>query len=256
MQDAENDGASIQGKRSLLVSGVVTLLASSPFLARLFYEEVVLTYEQGPQMLGFSMMHIMPYAIIFGFLSLIALHIWILIALAEIVCAAWKRQRLRRAVEFVLAVALFSVLLAYTPYGWWRFLIFQTVGPGKHGGSQLKFAAESGELYNVRALVGCGIRVDALEDDETTALMSASAAGHLNVVKYLVNAGAPVNYQERSLGRNALMSAVKMDHPSVVSYLLKCGADRTLPDKAGRTALDMAREKKDPRMLAASEAKQ
>lgn len=256
MQDAETDGASLQRKRPLLVSGVVILLASSPFLARILYEEVILTYEQGPQMLGFSMMHIMPTVMILGILSLIALHIWILIAIAEIACAAWKHQRVRRAVEFVLAVALLSVLLAYIPYGWWRFLLFQTVGPGKHGGSQLSFAAVSDELYNVRALVGYGIRVDALEDGGTTALMSASAAGHLHIVKYLVSAGASVNYQESSLGRNALMDAVEMDHPTVVSYLLKCGADRTLPDKAGRTALDMARENKDPRILAVFKTKQ
>jgi len=42
-----------------------------------------------------------------------------------------------------------------------------------------------------------------------------------------------------------------MGHPDVVAYLLTAGADRTLTDSDGKTALDIAQEKNDKRVLAA-----
>ena len=116
-----------------------------------------------------------------------------------------------------------------------------------------------GELYNVRTIVKNGVRVDDTGQDGTTALMQASTAGQLNVVKYLVGAGAAINYQAGAvanyqgniLGRSALMDAAEAGRSDVVAYLLRAGADRTLVNRDGKTALDIAQEKNDKKVLAA-----
>jgi|GEM_PF-4425893 hypothetical protein len=50
------------------------------FTTRIAYEKTVLTWLNGPQMIGFSMMHMFPTFFIFGALSCYGLMIWPLIA--------------------------------------------------------------------------------------------------------------------------------------------------------------------------------
>jgi uncharacterized protein len=78
-----------------------------------------------------------------------------------------------------------------------------------------------------------------------TALIAAAHRGHVDVVRALIAAKAPLNHVN-NLGRTALLEAVVLgnggrEHTAVVEALVKAGADVTLPDRHGTTALGHAR---------------
>lgn len=80
-----------------------------------------------------------------------------------------------------------------------------------------------------------------------TALIAAAHLGHDEVVRLLIEAGAPLNHVN-NLGWTALIEAVILGdgglrHQKTVAHLVKAGADRSIADRGGRTPLDHARQR-------------
>ncbi|WP_316295130.1 ankyrin repeat domain-containing protein [Aestuariicoccus sp. MJ-SS9] len=78
-----------------------------------------------------------------------------------------------------------------------------------------------------------------------TALIAAAHLGHVEVVRRLIAAGAPLDHIN-NLHWTAVMEAVVLgdggpDHRAVLDALLDAGADRTLADRDGLTPLQHAR---------------
>jgi ankyrin repeat protein len=78
-----------------------------------------------------------------------------------------------------------------------------------------------------------------------TALIAAAHLGHVEIVRALIAAKAPLNHVN-NLGWTALLEAVVLGngggkHTATVEALVKAGADVTLPDRHGTTALGHAR---------------
>jgi ankyrin repeat protein len=78
-----------------------------------------------------------------------------------------------------------------------------------------------------------------------TALIAAAHRGHVDVVRTLIAAKAPLNHVN-DLGRTALLEAVVLgnggrNHTATVEALVEAGADVTLADRQGITALQHAR---------------
>lgn len=78
-----------------------------------------------------------------------------------------------------------------------------------------------------------------------TALIAAAHLGHVEVVRRLIAAGAPLDHIN-NLGWTALMEAVILgdggrNHQQVVRLLLEAGADRSIADRSGVTPLAQAR---------------
>ncbi|AZQ66600.1 ankyrin repeat domain-containing protein [Silicimonas algicola] len=78
-----------------------------------------------------------------------------------------------------------------------------------------------------------------------TALIAAAHLGHVEVVRRLVAAGAPLDHVN-NLHWTAVMESVVLgdggsDHLAVLDVLLSAGADRTLADRNGLTPLDHAK---------------
>ena len=77
-----------------------------------------------------------------------------------------------------------------------------------------------------------------------TALIAAAHLGHAEVVRRLINAGAPLDHIN-NLHWTAVMEAVVLgdggpDHQAVLDALLSAGADRSLADRDGVTPLQHA----------------
>jgi hypothetical protein len=77
-----------------------------------------------------------------------------------------------------------------------------------------------------------------------TALIAAAHLGHAEVVRRLIDAGAPLDHIN-NLHWTAVMEAVVLgdggpDHQAVLDALLSAGADRTLADRDGVTPLQHA----------------
>ena len=77
-----------------------------------------------------------------------------------------------------------------------------------------------------------------------TALIAAAHLGHAEVVKTLIDAGAPLDHVN-NLGWTALIEAVILGdggprHQQTVRHLVAAGADEAVPDRQGVTPLDHA----------------
>lgn len=78
-----------------------------------------------------------------------------------------------------------------------------------------------------------------------TALIAAAHLGHHEVVRRLIEGGAPLDHVN-NLGWTALIEAVILgdggpDHVQTVRYLVEAGADLTIPDGNGVSALQHAK---------------
>ena len=78
-----------------------------------------------------------------------------------------------------------------------------------------------------------------------TALIAAAHLGHHEVVKMLIDAGAPLDHVN-NLHWTALIEAVVLgnggpDHVKTVEYLINAGADQSIGDRHGQTPLELAK---------------
>jgi ankyrin repeat protein len=103
-------------------------------------------------------------------------------------------------------------------------------------------AAQNGHVDAVRRLLDAGANPDAADKGGYTALMLAASNNHADVVELLLSRGAMVDAQEQTQGFTALIWAAQQGKTEAVEALLRHGADKTLPDLAGKTALDQATE--------------
>ena len=79
----------------------------------------------------------------------------------------------------------------------------------------------------------------ATDQEERTALMSASLDGDTNKVRALLKLGADINAPDGK-GRTALMFAVINRHAGTAKALLDAGADMSVRANDGATALSLA----------------
>lgn len=106
-------------------------------------------------------------------------------------------------------------------------------------------AAVADDPETMSAALAAGNRADLVTSRwDGTALIAAAHLGHDEVVRRLIAAGAPLDHIN-NLGWTALIEAVVLGdggprHRAVVAALLAAGADRTIPDRDGRTPLMLA----------------
>jgi ankyrin repeat protein len=114
------------------------------------------------------------------------------------------------------------------------------------GKGPLCYAVARGFAKVAGVLLDHAIDVNQRYGNDLTALMWA--AGHEDgagssdvgdVVTLLIKRGARLNDQDNR-GRSALMIAASLGHEKAVDVLLAQGADRSLRDKSGKTAADLA----------------
>ena len=98
----------------------------------------------------------------------------------------------------------------------------------------------TGTVQDVEAAIRNGADVNALDLNGMTPLMWA---GSPEVVAALLKAGADINAQDSYYGRTTLMGwIIYTEDPEAINVLLDAGADAKVKDKAGKTALDYAKE--------------
>ena len=95
---------------------------------------------------------------------------------------------------------------------------------------RLERSARGGKVAHLQRLLGSGLAVDSVADEEgQTALIAAAESGELRVVRMLLDAGANVNHRNRG-GECALSAAVESASvdgrmlPDLVQMLLDAGA--------------------------------
>lgn len=110
-------------------------------------------------------------------------------------------------------------------------------------------AAMSGNIAAVRALLGQGANIEAIDDScGCTALAGAAANGQADMVKFLLDKGAKIDAGEGGSG-TALFRAVEGDRTELVNLLLDKGANVDAADHMGTTPLMEAVEKNQPALV-------
>lgn len=167
--------------------GLVVVVMSLWFTVRLVWEQTVLTWDQGPQLVGFSLIHsnsgiLLPLAFLGGLF-------WI----AGVAIFAARSRSFGTTTGTLVVLYGLTWLLVETPYGFWQRLFIEKLAYGAHAPDFLTFAAARGDLQTVEAFVSRGVPVDARNREGATALHGAAVAGQLTVARYLLSNGADVN---------------------------------------------------------------
>jgi len=107
-------------------------------------------------------------------------------------------------------------------------------------GARFIGAASDGDKKQVQSfLKSKEVDVNERDWDDLTALITAASAGHLEIVKILLKAGADVDSSDKD-GITALMEASIMGHEKIVNVLIDAGAEVDFKSNSGVTALWLA----------------
>lgn len=100
----------------------------------------------------------------------------------------------------------------------------------------LKLAFDAGRADIALCLLAHGANIESSfqERHDEFLFLEATVNGHLSIVKLMLQAGVPINYQEAETKRSALHYAAANRHEDIVAYLKENGADTSLLDAKGR----------------------
>ncbi len=161
----------------------------------------------------------------------------------RVLAAQQEQKRLKK--KRTAGIQILSMLLARGA----------TVNPKTaEGWTPLMAAAQSGDVKLVQLLVSRGAEVNAHNARGLTVLMQAGSA---SVVEFLVDKGAKINAHNINgysvLGDVILWSSTSAakDVMPAVEFLLAHGADPNLREKDGTTILNLAKDTKNAKLIAA-----
>jgi ankyrin repeat protein len=103
----------------------------------------------------------------------------------------------------------------------------------------LESAASEGSIELVRMLLEAGAPINAVSFGGSSALASATTFGHTKIVEILLDAGADPNLTDTE-GRTPIMIAVRLGNEQIFNLLLSAGADINRKNNTGETCLDIA----------------
>ncbi|XP_043657224.1 ankyrin repeat and KH domain-containing protein mask isoform X5 [Drosophila teissieri] len=105
------------------------------------------------------------------------------------------------------------------------------------GNTPLMFACAGGQVDVVKVLLKHGANVEEQNENGHTPLMEAASAGHVEVAKVLLEHGAGINTHSNEFKESALTLACYKGHLDMVRFLLQAGADQEHKTDEMHTAL-------------------
>ena len=229
------------------ITGYVLLAAAALFAGRIIYEETILTWNNGPQMVGFALAHgAAPVFLIAGLIALPGGSVWVIGSLILLL-----RRRFRIKLIDWAPVIFLPVLAALLciPYAVWEEFTVAAAGPGTYGKEFMVEAAAQGRQGFVRYLLAKGYDINYEDSGGTTALSGAAVEGRVAMVKFLVAKGADVNRKDHVVGETALIGAAETGqlklrkHCSKVAPILaqRTTTGTTLPGAPKNTGIPRSR---------------
>jgi hypothetical protein len=222
-----------------MVTGYVLAALVAIFTCRVVYEETILTWKNGPQMVGFAMVHTMPSLLLAGLIGAVGGLLWMIVSVTLLFR---RRFRLPWFDLLPLLLLLLAGAALSIPYETWEEAMVRTLGRSTYGGEFLVQAAAEDKYGLVTFLLRQGCDVNYQSRNGSTPLSAASVEGHPKMVEFLISKGADINRKDGFTGESALISAAEMGQLGVVKVLLGDGAQACALDKEGHTAEGLARK--------------
>ncbi|MGD0757397.1 MAG: ankyrin repeat domain-containing protein [Candidatus Sulfotelmatobacter sp.] len=213
----------------LLALGLVPLIGTALLAGRLIWEQTALTWEQGPQMVGFSLAHGAGGVLL---LAPFFLGFWVAIGLVLIVIDLAKKRTTDTPTWATFGLAVLLLGLLSVPSGVWQRLFIRQMASSPHAADLLIYAAYDGDFRTVKAMLSHGVSIRATDHHQwRTALHAAGAAGDLRTIQFLVSNGAEVNALDRS-GDSPAELAASRGHQECATFLQEHGGKRVRGDEA------------------------
>ena len=200
--------------------GIAATLFTGMLAARMVWEETSLTWQQGPQMLGFSLAHGAGAVL---FLAPILLSLWILVALIVLVVCLLRKRKIPGSYWLTLGGALAVIGILSIPPVFFQWSLIGSFAKSPHAGDLMVYDAREGDLRTVRGFLEHGVPLTATDYEGSTAVFAAAAGGSLPVIEMLAAKGADLN-ATNLYGDSPLEAASERGNASVVSFLKDHGA--------------------------------
>jgi len=223
--------------RLFRLTGTLFIMLALPLVIRTLWESTWLTWYQGPQMLGFTFLHLHPGLTILSRACWLAMFPWLIVML---VLGLTKQRTLSVEDRALGAIAAVVLLLPMIPVRAWRSGTELFLGASPKSGQNLVWAAAIGDTGTLEHLIKLGVSADSTDDKGCTALAVASGSGNdtRHVVPILIAAGA--NPNAACDGETALHRAAQRGDLEAVKSLVSAGADRFARNTQGLTASELA----------------
>ncbi len=205
----------------LRILGVIAAPGTAYLAGRLVYEQTLLSWRNGPQMVGFSLAHSGPILLLLASVGLMAF--WLAGVMGRSLWAQLRGKAVSPWRWAVLAVTVSLFLLLAVPYATWQNLSSARLASGPHAPEFLNYAAATGNLRLVESFLRRGIDVNTQDVDGTTALYGAAVEGQLKIIELLIARGADVNLRNK-WGHSPLYAARATKRDEVIRILEAHGA--------------------------------
>jgi hypothetical protein len=204
------------------ICGMVTVFFTAMFAGRILWEETLLTWRQGPQMLGFSLAH---GSWVVLFLAPMALSTWLAVAFIALVVYLFKRRRPSFATLATASAGVMIIGLLSIPPQFWIWLFAGSFARSPHAADLTTFAAVESQTTTVIALIKHGVPVSATDYEGNTPLHSAAIAGDVPLLEFLLAHDAAINALNGD-GDSPLQLALDRHQTAAASYLQGHGAQQ------------------------------
>ena len=97
----------------------IAIICATPLYLRLLWEQTLLTWKHGLQMVGWTIVHNHTVFFLFGIIGYLLVFTWIPSTGIYILI---KRKRLTKSIIFYFAIPLIAIVLGLVPYGFWASL--------------------------------------------------------------------------------------------------------------------------------------
>lgn len=210
---ASGENASSLAGWRVATTGFFCVLPTCYFAVQFFYEKTFLSWEYGPQMVGFVLMHTW-----LGWLFYLSIGLS-LIWLAWVCWKLFRNQfRTTKTIWLIFAVGLFSLPVLFTPDPLWHRLFEKQYASSRFAADFAAIAAARGEVDTLRGLLDRGVSPNARDAFGATPLHAAAVNGSVACIELLFSRGADPNVLNAQ-GTSPLANAISMNRGEAVALI-------------------------------------
>jgi hypothetical protein len=196
------------------------MIGSTVFAAEFVWEQTLLTWQNGPQMVGFFLTE--TGLILIALASLLLLAAWICTVAVLTIRDLLKRRSISWSRYLGLAAAVGLLILPVLPYSFWQRMFVERLVHSPHASAFLTDAAADGDMELTKGLLAQGVAIDARSDYGRTALHVAVIQGQIQLIEYLISNGADVNATDQ-YGKTPLDLALEDKRHDAAQILIAHG---------------------------------